>query len=482
MDNRELQNINIKELASAISQICEEKGLDRTKLYEIVEAALAAAYKKDYAEKGQIIRAKFDQQKQTASFFQVKEVADKTNRNFEKPTEEEREIVNQRREQGEEVLPFFNPERDIALEDAQVFNKDAAVGDEIEIPLEPQNNFGRVAAQNAKQVIIQKLRELEREVLFREFAGKEGEIITATVQRVENRNVYLDLGKTTGVLTPPYQVPTENYRPGQRLKVYVEKVSQDERETSVILSRTSAQLVARLFALEVPEIFSQTVVIKSIAREAGSRTKMAVTSNEEGVDPVGSCVGQKGIRVQAVIDELGGEKIDIIEYSDDPKTFITQALAPAKVRYVELDEENKNAKVTVAQDQLSLAIGKKGQNVRLAAKLTGWNIDVLGEDDGLTGAGSLEELNLGEEVDKAVQEEKEKEATEAKSEAETEAKAEQEAEEKAADPKTEAAPEAEVETKIPITIEGKEETTEVSDDDIPDALKVDDEEKVEKKA
>ncbi|MBD3300218.1 MAG: transcription termination/antitermination protein NusA [Candidatus Moranbacteria bacterium] len=372
--NQEFQNVNIKELSGAVSMICEEKGLDKNKVIEIIGDALAAAYKKDYGKKGQIIKANFDPSTQTASFYQIKEVVDESTRNFD-------EQMDQTAQLDEDALPRYNEERDIRLKEAKKFDKNIKVGEEFKIDLPPENKFGRVAAQNAKQVIIQKLREAERNNLYEEFKDKEGEVISATVQRVENRNVYLDLGKMVGVLFPGEQVPSETYRIGQRIKVYVDRVSQEFKDTTVILSRSNPKLVSKLFYLEVPEIFSGTVKIVSIAREPGSRSKMSIKSEEEGIDPIGSCVGQKGIRVQAIIDELGGEKIDIIEYNEDPKIYISQALAPAKVKFVEIDEKEKKAIVTVDPDQLSLAIGKRGQNVRLAAKLTGWKIDVLTEED-----------------------------------------------------------------------------------------------------
>ncbi|MBU2025931.1 transcription termination factor NusA [Patescibacteria group bacterium] len=400
---KEVQKINIKELSSAISQICDEKGIEKGRVMEIVEDALAAAYKKDYGRKGQVVKAKFDAEKQTATFFRIMEVVDESIRQMEQAEEEETEKDKKQEQDKEETLPHFNKERDIPLKEAKKIKKGASVGDELEIELEAQNSFGRVAAQNAKQVIIQKLREAERETLYEEFKNKEGEVITATVQRVENRNVFLDLGKMVGVLFPPDQVETENYRTGQRIKVYVEKVDKDAKDTSVTLSRVNPNLVIKLFSLEVPEIFSGAVKIVSIAREPGSRSKIAVKSEEEGIDPIGSCVGQKGIRVQAVIDELGGEKIDIIEHNDDYKIFISHALAPAKVKYVELDEKGNQAKVIVDADQLSLAIGKRGQNVRLAARLTGWKIDVEKESASAEATadkeGSLKEGEKGESPD-----------------------------------------------------------------------------------
>lgn len=368
------------EFGSAIMQIAEEKGIPKEKVIETIEAALAAAYKKDYGKRGQKIRAEFDAVSGNMKFFLVKDVVDETTREFvAEGEEEEEEVVEEEVAEDEEKLPRYNSERDITLEDAKKIKKDAAIGDVIELELESQSDYGRVAAQTAKQVIIQRIREAERDSMFKEYKEKEGEVVNGTVQRIEGRNVYIDLGKSVGVLFPHEQVRGEILRIGQRVKVYLSRVESDPKGPGITLSRTSAEMVRKMFELEVPEIFAGTVEIKAIAREAGSRTKMAVFSAEEGVDPIGSCVGQKGTRVQAVIDELSGEKIDIIEWSEKPEKFIAAAISPAKVVSVGVDEEKKEAVVKVPEDQLSLAIGKQGQNVRLAAKLTGWKIDVLGE-------------------------------------------------------------------------------------------------------
>jgi N utilization substance protein A len=303
----------------------------------------------------------------------------KTTREFVEPgktEEKETEVIEENEE--EERMPRYNPERDILLKDAKKIKKGSKVGDIIEIELESQHEYGRVAAQTAKQVIIQRIREAERDSMFAEYKGKEGEIVSGTVQRIEGKNIYIDLGKSIGVLFPSEQVRGEMLRIGQRIKGYLYKVESDPKGPGITLSRTHPDMVKKLFELEVPEIFSGSVEIKSIAREAGSRTKIAVASNEDGIDPIGSCVGQKGIRVQAVIEELGGEKIDIIEWSEKPEKFIAAAISPAKVLAVDINDEGKEAKVMVPEDQLSLAIGKQGQNVRLAAKLTGWKIDVVG--------------------------------------------------------------------------------------------------------
>ena len=246
---------------------------------------------------------------------------------------------------------------------------------------EESKEFGRVAAQTAKQVIVQRIREAERDVVFSEFSDKEGLLINAIVQRFENGNVYIDLGRATGVMFPNDQIPNEKYYPGQKVKVFVVRAEQTSRGPQIVVSRTHPDMVRRLFELEVPEIENGNVEIADIAREAGARTKIAVKSNSDGVDPVGTFVGGRGSRVQSVMSELGEEKIDIIAYSDDPAEYITNALSPTKVISVKIDAENKKALVKVPEDQLSLAIGKAGQNVRLAAKLTGWNVDIDGSDD-----------------------------------------------------------------------------------------------------
>lgn len=374
--------INSNEFNSAITQICEEKGINKDRVMQTVEAALAAAYKKDYGKKSQNIRAEIDGVSGGVKFFLIKEVVDETSREFVVFDEEgEREEKMEEVVDGEEKLPRFNPERDITLEDAILIKKDAKVGDTIETELETQENYGRVAAQTAKQVIIQRIREAEKDAMYEEYKEKEGEILNGTVQRIEGQNVFIDLGKATGILFPSEQVKGEEYKIGQRLKVYLGKIESDTRGPGIILSRTHAEMVRRLFELEVPEIFSGTVEIKAIAREAGSRTKIAVIAKEEGIDPIGSCVGQKGTRVQAIIDELGGEKIDIIEWNENIEKFISASLSPAKVLAVKIaNEEEKEAVVIVPEDQLSLAIGQRGQNVRLAAKLTNWKIDVTGDN------------------------------------------------------------------------------------------------------
>ncbi|MCX6763252.1 MAG: transcription termination factor NusA [Candidatus Moranbacteria bacterium] len=390
----------ITDYGSIISQICDEKGIAKDKVIETIEAALAAAYKKDYGKRGQNIKAVFNEKNGAAEFYLVKEVVDETTREF--PIEEADDAdmadkadkmdktdgVDKKEkkkpvelppvEDEEERLPRYNSERDLTVPEAKKIKKGAKVGDVIELKLEMKKDYGRVAAQTAKQVIIQRIREAERDAMFEEYKDKEGQVISGVVQRVEGRNVFIDLGKSVGVLFPSEQIESERCRIGQRVKVYVAKVESGSKGPGISLSRIHPLMIQKLFELEVPEIFAGTVEIKAIAREAGGRSKIAVASNEEGIDPIGSCVGQKGTRVMAVIDELGGEKIDIVLWDEDASKFIAAALSPAKVLNVEINEEERSAKVQVPDDQLSLAIGKKGQNVRLAAKLTGWKIDILG--------------------------------------------------------------------------------------------------------
>lgn len=384
---------SLGQLCGAIEQICEEKGLEKARVIESIEAALGAAYKKDYGKRGQIIIASLDEKTGEVSFKQIKNVVDETLRDpesvelyknnllVEEVRRDWKDIVGEKSREEEALeedrLPRFNADRDILLEEAKKIDSELEVGDLLEINLEPQEDYGRVASQTAKQVIIQRLREAERDVMYDEFKEKEGEIISGVIQRIEGRTVFIDLGKSIGTLFYSNQSPSDEYQIGKRIKVYVEKVDSDPRCPGVVLSRSHSNLVKKLFELEVPEIFTGTVQIKAISREAGSRSKIAVASKEKGIDPVGSCVGQKGTRVQSVINEVGGEKLDIIEWNDDLKEMVKASLAPAKVYSVELSEDEKEAKVYVLKDQLSMAIGKNGQNVRLASKLINCKISLL---------------------------------------------------------------------------------------------------------
>lgn len=384
--------LDTKQFVSAIQQIAEEKSIPKDKVVDVIEAAIAAAYKKDYGEKGQIIRAKLDEESGDVAVTQVKIVVEGVDEDGyvigELPEQAEHEEhqgpvqYNRGEVVEEEVIDEdprvkFNPEKFITLEEAQEIKSELKVGDELVLPLESKMEFGRIAAQTAKQVIVQRLREIEREVIFAEFKTKEGEIVSGLVQRIEGRIVYIDLGRANGVLMPMEQLPNDHYRISQRLRFLLLRVEETNRGPSIYLSRSHPRLVHKLFEFEVPEIEAKTVEIKSIAREPGSRSKVAVTSHESGIDPIGSLVGQKGVRVQTVINELGGEKIDIIEWDENIEKFIINALSPAKVFAVKiLDERGHHALAEVADDQFSLAIGKNGQNVRLAAKLTNWKIDV----------------------------------------------------------------------------------------------------------
>ncbi len=379
--------MDVKSFASAIAQIAEEKGIPPEKVLETIEMAIAAAYKKDYGKKGQVIKAKLDSESGEVKFWQVKLVVNKqmiyseeeleklveTSKTPSKPVSGEVESLDEEIKGEKKVR--FNPEKHIIIEEAKKIKPKIKAGEELEVALESQKDYGRIAAQTAKQVILQRIREAEKESIFSEYKSKEGEIISGIIQRIEGKNVLLDIGKTLGILPREEQVPGEFYRPGQRLKTYVLKVEETPKGPLIFLSRVYPKIISKLFELEVPEISSGQVQIRSIAREAGSRSKIAVATSTEGIDPIGSCVGQKGTRVMAVINELGGEKIDIIEYSSEPEKYIANSLSPAKVLEVKIQPKNK-ALAIVPEDQLSLAIGKAGQNVRLAAKLTGWKIDV----------------------------------------------------------------------------------------------------------
>lgn len=379
--------MDIKSFKGALAQIAEERGISPERVIETIEAAIATAYKKDYGQKGQKIKAKFNPTSGDVQFWQIKLVVDESMLYTEEEIEEmkeRKEIPQDEARTGEEAPKkyVFNPEKHIMLVDAKKDYPLPAgrqvkwqVGEEIEIPLVSKQDYGRIAAQTAKQVILQKIREAEKETISSEYRSKEGEIVSGIVQRIEGHTVFVDIGKTLGILNREEQIPGEFYRPSQRLKLYIMKVEDTPRGSMVMLSRAYPKLISKLFELEVPEIASGTVVIKAIAREPGFRTKIAVVSNEEGVDPIGACVGQRGTRIMAVINELGGEKIDVISWEEKSEKFIANALSPAKIVDVKVEDKN-TATVFVPEDQLSLAIGKDGRNVRLAANLTGWKIDI----------------------------------------------------------------------------------------------------------
>jgi transcription termination/antitermination protein NusA len=341
---------------SALTQIAEEKELNRDEILKMIELSLAAAFRKDYGEKDQNIVVEFFPETMSTKIFDVKTV----------------------------VAEVVDPVKEFTLEQALEFDENAKIGDEIKMDITPKSGakFGRIAAQTAKQVIVQKIREAERGVQFSEYKAKERQLVSGLVQRIEGETVLVDLGKATGVLFPSEQIRGEKYSIGARIKVLILHVEPTAKGPKITLSRSHPDVVRRLFELEVPEIFNGIVEVKAIAREAGSRTKIAVWSAQEGVDAIGACVGQRGTRVQVIMSELGTEKIDIISWSEDTVKFIANALSPAKILNVTLNEDAKEAKVGVLEDQLSLAIGKAGQNVRLAARLTGWKIDIIEEKMG----------------------------------------------------------------------------------------------------
>lgn len=349
----------ISPFMAAINQLADERGLPIDTIVESIELAVAAAYRKEYGHPDQELRSKMDEETGKFRVWQVFQVVE---------TEEEIE----------------NAEAQLTLDQAKELDKKAKVGETVETELEPHDEFGRIAAQTAKQVISQRLREAEKEILYDEYKTKEGQLINGYVQQVEGPNVILNIGKLNGLMIASDQIPGQSHYPGQRLKILVYNVEETAKGPRVLVTRSSGEFITKLFTLEVPEIASGTVEVRSIAREAGTRTKIAVFSNQPGLDPVGSCVGQRGTRVQTVLSEIGDEKIDIIPWKEDEQEFIVNALSPAKVERINLFTKNKTAQVVVPEDQLSLAIGKNGQNVRLASKLTGWEIDIVKHGEGVT--------------------------------------------------------------------------------------------------
>jgi len=364
---------DLKVINSVLDQLQEERGIPKEKIIEAIEMALATAYKKEYGKRGQIVRANFDLSTGATEMNQVKIVVDDSKVFMDK---ESLENALGEAEEKDDDRVLFNPEHHILLPDAQKIKKDAVVGDEIIFPLEPKGDYGRIASQTAKQVIMQKIREAERSSVLKEFGEREGDIISGTVQRIERGNVFVDVGRAVGILPYEEQIPGERFSQGERVRTYLYRVEDGPKGVTLRLSRSHPRFLVKLFENEAPELANEMLEIKSVAREAGSRSKVAVASNDSYIDPVGSLVGQRGIRVATVTSELGGEKIDIIEWSENPAEFIEDALSPAKIVSVDIDEANHQANVVVSEDQQSLAIGKGGQNVRLAAKLTGWRIDI----------------------------------------------------------------------------------------------------------
>lgn len=393
-------------ITQAMKQIADEKNISYESVLETVETALAAAYRKDFGNKNQNIRVEFDPEKYDGMtggirVFDVKTVVEDMEVDPEtglpyRTELEDAPVEISTEEEGEEGEFRFNPKTMIMLSDARDIKPDAKLEEEIRVELNVPAAFGRMAAQTAKQVILQKLREAERGVIFDDFKGREGELMNVTVQRREGRIVLIDLGRATGVILPEDQIEGERYYPGTRLKAILRQVEMTSRGPEIRLSRSSSDLIRALFAQEIPEILNGIVEIKNIAREPGSRAKVAVSTNDEAIDPIGSCIGQRGTRIQTIIRELGGEKVDVIEWSEDPSEFIKASLAPAKAERVELKNDEHLAIVSVPGDQLSLAIGKGGQNVRLAAKLTGWKITVQEEGGRVIGDSETGEFDLPE--------------------------------------------------------------------------------------
>ena len=367
--------LDIKALKIAIEQLESERRIAREKLIDAIEQSLAAAYKKEYGKRGQIVRSHIDLDSGTVSFEQIKTVVDDTTVRFEGEEELDHTTTEE-----EGALERFNEEKHILIDDAKILKGDATLGEEIVFPLEQKDDFGRIAAQTAKQVIMQRIKEAERSSVLDEFGSKEGDIISGYVQKVENGTVYVDFNRAVGILPYNEQIPGERFARGARIRAYLYAVEDSVRGITLKLSRTHPKFLEKLFEYESPEVASGVVQLKAIAREPGSRSKIAVWTDDTNIDPVGSCVGQKGVRVSTVMSELCGEKIDIIEYSNDPAEFVQKALSPAKVIDISLDETEHKALIEVLPDQLSLAIGKGGQNVRLAARLTGWKIDIKGTD------------------------------------------------------------------------------------------------------
>lgn len=381
----------------------EERGIAKQTMIDAIESAMATAYKKEYGKRGQIVRAMLDMNTGTVSFEQVKTVVDDTMVRFREEGEEVNLLPEHHphHDREEEVvegeLPYFDPEKHMLLEDARRIKRGVELSEEVIFPLEPQDDFGRIAAQTAKQVVIQKIREAEKLSIMDEFAHKKGEIVSGIVQRVERGAIFVDLGRATGIIPYEEQIPGERYRMGERIGAYLYAVDEGFRGVYLRLSRSHPRFVVKLFEMEAPELAAGSIEVKGISREPGSRTKIAISSLDPHVDPVGSLVGQRGVRVSTVMGALGGERIDIIEWSEDQAAFIKEALSPATVIDVELNEEDHRAKVTVSEDQQSLAIGRGGQNVRLAAKLTGWNIDIASVAGENVAESNGEEVSVSDE-------------------------------------------------------------------------------------
>lgn len=402
---------DLKVINSVLAEMEEERGIAKERMFDAIEQALATAYKKEFGKRGQIVRCQFDVATGSTNFEQVKIVVDDSMIKSEEEIEAEEADETPAEEElsdGEHKVRF-DPEKHIMIDSARLIKKDVELGEELIFPLEPKDDFGRIAAQTAKQVIIQKIREAEKDAALSEFGQKEGDIVMGHVQRFERGNLYVDLGRVTGVIPYDEQIPGERFRPGERIRAILLKVDETARGIFLKLSRSHGDFLEALFAVEAPELQNGAVVVKAIAREAGSRSKIAVFATDQHLDPVGSLVGQRGVRVSTVMSELGGEKIDIIEWSEDPAEFIEDALSPAQVLEVRIQSEPNDeagerghAVVEVAPDQQSLAIGRGGQNVRLAAKLTGWKIDIVSAAGEELAEAEGDEVNVAPDTEEGV--------------------------------------------------------------------------------
>jgi transcription termination/antitermination protein NusA len=435
-----------KQFAVALKQVCEEKGLSETQVIETIESALAAAYRKDYGNKLQNIKVEFNPEDGSTKIYDIKTIVEDVPEVEEVEEEEEEAVsteneadkkdkakeVNSKGRQGEspsgervspggeavlgqketateeEEVKKFNPKTEIQISEAKDIKKTSKVGDELIVKLDPPEGYGRMAAQTAKQVIIQKLREAERSTLYEEIKDKEGEVVNGVIQRYERGNILVSIGRATALMPHDQQIRNESYNIGNQMKFYIVSTAQTIKGPEIIVSRRHEAVLRELFITEIPEISSGVVEIKSIAREAGERAKIAVHTDDKSIDPIGSCIGQRGSRIQTIINELNGEKVDIIEYSDEIEKFIVNALSPAKISSVKINEEEKTSIVKVKADQFSLAIGKGGQNARLAAKLTGWKIDIT-EDKEKSSPDEKDDNKKDKEGDEKEEKEEQKE-------------------------------------------------------------------------
>jgi N utilization substance protein A len=384
---------DLKVINAVLSEMEEERGIPRERMLDAIEQSLATAYKKEFGKRGQIITCSFDMETGTTNFNQIKIVVDESMLKPEPELDEDGNPIEPEEPaiEEDEADPKvrFDEEKHIMINNARMIKKDVELGEELVFPLEPKDDFGRIAAQTAKQVIMQKIREAEKDSALSEFGQKAGDIVIGHVQRFERGNLYVDLGRVTAIMPYDEQIPGERFKPGDRLRALLLAVEETPRGVFLKLSRSHPDFLVELFAIEAPELQSGAVEVKAVAREAGARTKIAVHAVDEHIDPVGSLVGQRGVRVSTVMSELGGEKIDIIEWSPEAVEFVEDALSPAQVMQVTIESEPKaetgergHAIVEVSGDQQSLAIGRGGQNVRLAAKLTGWRIDIVSANTG----------------------------------------------------------------------------------------------------